>query len=172
MKRIAPKHLPQMRQQGLVIDELPDEVLVYDLEQHKAHCLNQTAALVWKYCDGRTTPPEIALRLEKDLQAPCPEEMVWLALRQLESLHLLEQPITLSAQLADLSRNQLKHVSRRQLMRTLGIGAVVAVPLITSIISPTAQAANSCLSSGSVCSSNVQCCPQGVGICDGSGHCL
>ncbi len=34
----------------LVMKEMPDEVLLYDLKQHKAHCLNQAAALVWRYC--------------------------------------------------------------------------------------------------------------------------
>ncbi len=28
------------RRDELVVRELPDEVLVYDLRQHKAHCLN------------------------------------------------------------------------------------------------------------------------------------
>jgi hypothetical protein len=158
MTRIAPSHRPLMRQQGLVVDELPDEVLIYDLDRHKAHCLNQTAALVWKHCDGRTTSPEIARRLEKELQAPCPEELVWLALRQLETLHLLEQPISLPAQLADLTRSQLMRLSRRQMVRTLGLAAVVAVPLVTSIISPTAQAANSCLHNGVTCVFDNDCC--------------
>ena len=29
-----------------MIKQLPDEVLVYDLENHQAHCLNASAALV------------------------------------------------------------------------------------------------------------------------------
>ncbi len=43
---------PLARKADLVTKEVADEVLVYDLKSHKAHCLNQTAALVWKYCDG------------------------------------------------------------------------------------------------------------------------
>lgn len=165
MKRIAPLHLPKMRVQGLVIDELPDEVLVYDLERHKAHCLNHTAGLVWKHCDGRSMPSEIARRLEKELQAPCPEEMVWLALRQLKSLHLLEEPITEPARLAGLSRSELVHLSRRQMVRTLGLAAIVAVPLVTSIVSPTPAQANTCGHNGTVCLSNNDCCS---GSCSGT----
>lgn len=37
---------PLARSEGLVIQEMPDEVLVYDLETNKAHCLNETAAFV------------------------------------------------------------------------------------------------------------------------------
>ena len=60
MKRFPPAPLPRMREQGLVVDDLPDEVLVYDLDRHQAHCLNRTAALVWRHCDGQTTVKEIA----------------------------------------------------------------------------------------------------------------
>ncbi len=155
MKRINPKRLPKMREQGLVIDELPDEVLVYDLDRHKAHCLNQTAALVWKQCDGRTTPRIIARRLEKELQAPCNEDMVWLALSQLEGIDLLEQGVSLPPQLAGLSR--------REMVRALGIAAAVAVPLVTSIVAPTAAEAATCASTGQDCK-KIACCPGHV--CD------
>ena len=43
---------PISRSNGLVIHEIPGEVLVYDLNSNKAHCLNEPAAFVWKYCDG------------------------------------------------------------------------------------------------------------------------
>ena len=45
--------VPVARKQGLVVQEMPDEVLIYDLDTNKAHCLNQTAAFVWKSCDGK-----------------------------------------------------------------------------------------------------------------------
>jgi len=49
--------MPAARQEGLLVRELNDETLVYDLFNigHKAHCLNSTAALIWKYCDGQTS---------------------------------------------------------------------------------------------------------------------
>src|SRR6266849_10910214 len=100
MKRIAPTRLPRKREHGLIIDELPDEVLVYDLDRHKAHCLNRTAALVWRRCDGKTPPREIARRLQGELDQPFNEDLVWLALRQLNKIQLLEEPIVLPAQLA------------------------------------------------------------------------
>jgi len=149
MNRIAPVHLPMMRQHGLVIDDLPDEVLVYDLDRHKAHCLNRTAALVWRHCDGKTTAPEIARRLQIELDAPCDEDLVWLALRQLKGLHLLEQPITLPARLAG--------VSRRRMVRALVLAAAVSVPLITTIVSPTPADAGTCGTTGASCAV-VPCC--------------
>ena len=35
---------PTRRTEGVVVTELMDEVLVYDLERHRAHCLNPPAA--------------------------------------------------------------------------------------------------------------------------------
>jgi hypothetical protein len=60
---------PLAREEGLVIQELPGELLIYDLNNHKAHCLNQTAAFIWKHCDGMTTVCEMAARLEKEFDA-------------------------------------------------------------------------------------------------------
>src|SRR6266571_4556339 len=36
---------PLARKEGLVVKEVSGEVLLYDLDRDKAHCLNQTAAL-------------------------------------------------------------------------------------------------------------------------------
>lgn len=39
------KTLPAVRHEGLIVQELSDEVLIYDLDRDKAHCLNPTADL-------------------------------------------------------------------------------------------------------------------------------
>ena len=147
---IRPTRLPRMRKENLIVDELPDEVLVYDLDRHKAHCLNQTAALVWKRCDGRSTPRAIARRLQTELEQPFSEDLVWLALRQLNKIHLLEESLGLPAHLAGMSR--------REMVRAMGSAAVVSVPLITSIVSPTAVQALTCIAGGQPCSTDAQCC--------------
>lgn len=166
MERITAAPYPRKRERHLVIDQLPDELLVYDLDRHKAHCLNQTAALVWQHCDGNTTPSQIALRLTKKLRAPFSEALVWLALRQLEKLHLLEQSTSLPSEFLGMSR--------RQMIRNLGLTAAVAVPLVTSIVAPTAAEASTCISSGQPCSGSVMCCsvlgcngmPGAGGVCN------
>ena len=50
--------MPRARQDELVVEELPDETLVYDLKRHKARCLNGyggpgVAALRWTNERGR-----------------------------------------------------------------------------------------------------------------------
>jgi hypothetical protein len=157
--------IPRARREGLVIQELPDEVLVYDRERDKAHCLNQTAALVWGYCDGKTTVPTMARHLERDLNTDIVDEkIVWYALDQLSKDHLLEDNI--------VPPDLLAGMSRRQMVRVLGVAAaVVAIPMVTSIIAPTPAQAATCLPSGSACSSSAQCCS---GNCAGapSGTCV
>lgn len=151
MKQNAGGRVPRARTEGLVIQTLPDEVLVYDRDRDKAHCLNQTAALVWKYCDGKTTVPSMARRLERDLNTErVDEKVVWYALDQLGKDHLLEEIVVPPALLGGMSR--------REMVRVLGVAAVVAVPLVTSIIAPTPAQAATCFASGQACTSGSQCC--------------
>src|SRR6476620_725537 len=82
--------LPRARKEGLVVQEMPDELLIYDLVRNKAHCLNQTAALVWKRCDGKTSVKQMVRLLEKETESPVDEAVVWMAFDQLAEAHLLQ----------------------------------------------------------------------------------
>jgi coenzyme PQQ synthesis protein D (PqqD) len=128
--------VPHAREEGLVVEELPDELLVYDMDRHKAHCLNQTAALVWKHCDGQTPVQDIALILRDKLNTPADEEVVWFSLDQLNRARLLREPVKRPGTTPALSR--------RELIRRVGLAAALSVPLITTILAPTAFAALSC----------------------------
>jgi hypothetical protein len=147
---------PLARKQDLLVEELPGEVLVYDIERDRAHCLNETAAFVWKRCDGQNTPRDIARLLGSKVNSTVDEQVVWLALDQLADNDLLQRRLLVPPSIAGLNR--------RQLVRTIGLAAVVAVPLITSIIAPTAAQAATCLPPGQSCGSSAQCC---TGLCSG-----
>jgi hypothetical protein len=127
--------LPKARSAKIITKEVDGEVLVYDLARDRAHCLNETAAAVWKLCDGRTSVPEISLSVSKSLGVPVGKVVVQLALKQLSTNHLLAE----GYEVASLPVNS----SRRALVRRLGIG-VALLPLITSLNAPTALAAVSC----------------------------
>ena len=145
---------PRSRREGLIVQTLPDETLVYDLDRDLAHCLNQTASLVWNHCDGGSTTKQIARAVSSDLDHPIDERFVWLALDQLSRSHLLLN-----------SPPPMTGMSRRELMRVLAVSAVVAVPVVASIVAPTpAQAATGCQPNGTSCSSSIQCCG---GFCNG-----
>ena len=170
MKKNRATSLPVAREEEILVQELPDEVLVYDLRRHKAHCLNHTAALIWKLCDGRRTAAEVAVATGRELKARVDERVVWHALEQLGKASLLEQRVTLPTQMEGLSR--------RQMMKQLGVGAAIAIPLITSIIAPTAAQAASNLPNGTPCTASRQCvsgcCRKTDLICRpvGQGACL
>ena len=87
--------VPAARQDDLVVEGFLDEVLVYDLQRKRAHCLNRTAALVWQNCDGRTTVAELARVLSSELEIPANEAMVWMALNRLSKARLLKAPVIL-----------------------------------------------------------------------------
>lgn len=157
MSREQERPAPRAREEGLIVEGLGEELLVYDVQAHRSHCLNRAAALVWKACDGRATPGEIARRVGAELGAEVAEPLVWLALEDLGRKGLLgakpQRP------------DDPARVSRRELVRRLGVAAVL-VPVIATVTAPTAYAAVSC--SGS-CSVQAQNCPTGCqcvnGVC-------
>lgn len=150
MKSKAGQIKPQARKEGLVIQRVEEEVLVYDQDRHKAHCLNQTAAAVWKHCDGKTTVDEISRLLEKQLGIPVEKNVLEFGLDQLEKAQLLVAPMSRAS--------NGKAISRREVMRRIGVSAAVALPLVTSIIAPRAANAVNCRATGQSCTANAECC--------------
>jgi hypothetical protein len=115
---------------------MPDELVVYDLEGHRAHCLNQSAAFVWKHCDGQTNVADLTALLTEELGEEINDEVVWLALDQLSKLKLLEEHINRPPDAIRLSR--------RAAVKRLGMAAAL-LPLVISITAPTpAQAQSPC----------------------------
>jgi hypothetical protein len=125
------KILPKARREGIIVRELPDEVLIYDRHRDQAHCLNKTSGFVWQHCDGRTTIATIAGLLTRTAQTPVDESVILLALDQLAERHLLQEPLT---------RPFGTKVSRRKLVLKYA-PAALALPLILSITAPTAAQA-------------------------------
>jgi Coenzyme PQQ synthesis protein D (PqqD) len=164
---------PRARKTGLVIRELEGELLVYDLQAHRAHRLNRTAALVFQACDGRTGRPELAARLRRELGVPADERWVGLAFGRLAKAGLLED--------STMDAERARGVSRREVMQRAGkvAGLALLLPAVISIVAPTpAEAAASCVTNcsaqafGSPCrNSNPLDCGI-VCICNGAGSCV
>jgi hypothetical protein len=91
----------------------------------------------------------MARLLEKELKTAVRDEVVWLALQQLDKFHLLQEPGTVSSGRPGLSR--------RDLVRRIGISALL-LPAIISVTAPPAAQAQSCLVDGKDCLTNGQCC--------------
>ena len=155
MKRQDERLMPEARKEGLIVQEMSDEVLVYDRDRSKAHCLNSTAALVWQYCDGKTPVSQIARAIEGKINVSVDEDIVWLGVEQLNKSNLLLKRATLSK----------SRLSRRDVMKRIGLAAAVALPVVTSIIAPSAAQAANCRPSGAACTTSVECCS---GLCNAS----
>jgi hypothetical protein len=150
---------PTARKTGLVVQEVPDEVLVYDLDTNKAHCLNKTAAAVWQACDGKNSISDIASIVGSNAS----DELVWLAIDQLNENNLLESEMK-----ADFAGQ-----SRRDVLKKIGLAAVVALPVVASLVAPKsalASASCGCLATSecatrtgcpdlTCCNENLECAP-------------
>ena len=174
---------PKMRTDNLVVQEMDGEVLIYDLTIDKAFCLNETSARVWSLCDGTRDRSEIAAELKQTAGMDATLEVVRLALSQLADQHLLENHVKVVASAPPLAR--------REMMSLAGKALVIGLPLVSTLMVPSAAQAQSAATcsgnSGQVCScidkvrnfnipcvsnscsGNCQCQPPFTG-CNGGGH--
>lgn len=148
------QQMPHARSAGLLFSPLNAELVVYDTERDQAHSLNRVTSLIWQHCDGQTSVRQLAELLAQELQAPVDDQVVWLALQQLDRSHLLQTPVALPA----------VKISRRVLARRIGLVAAAALPVVTSLAVPPAVAAVSALT----CQFNFECPPGHIcqgGVC-------
>jgi Coenzyme PQQ synthesis protein D (PqqD) len=135
---------PKARTDQLLVQRTGQDTLVYDERTHRAHSLDARAARVWELCDGARTEPEIAHAYGEGAAG---EAVVSWTLAELEKSALLEDNGEAEARAA---------LSRRALMRTVGLAAI---PVIMAITAPRARAAvSSCSNGGQQCSTK-PCCP-------------
>jgi hypothetical protein len=144
--RWTQRKLPVARDEGLLIEHVADEVVVYDTESKEAHCLSPLPAVVFTHSDGYRTVEQLAEVASVKLGETVSADRVMDAVAQLEERELLKVP---------------GGISRRQMLRksTIATGAVVAAPIISSVFAPAAIAGNS-----ATCGPLI-CCP----CCTGSG---
>jgi hypothetical protein len=120
---------PVARSEDLLIEEVGDELLVYDQLSNQAHCLGTLAARVWQACDGETSAEALASKLDLD------SDSVARALAELSDCKLLEGDGPLVVSNGGITRRDLG-------FRAAKVGAAAAaVPLIVSIAAPVPAAA-------------------------------
>ena len=151
-KPIAPK----ARKENLVVQELNGEVLIYDLDTNKAFCLNESSALIWQACDGNKNVSEIRNHLGKQLGSSIDDDFIWLALDQLKKENLIENKDEVVVDFGGMSR--------REVIKKVGLASVIAIPVVASLAAPRAAQAASCSGTctcknssggaGSICATN------------------
>ncbi|MEZ5344421.1 MAG: PqqD family protein [Pyrinomonadaceae bacterium] len=132
---------PRARTRDMVIQESNEELLIYDLSNHKAYCLNPTSAAVWKVCDGKLNSGEIAELLFGEVEKKTAAAVVELALCQLDELSLIGDD--------DREVQTPNRFSRRVLIRNAALTTAVLLPVIHQITTPPAAHAQSgCVNPG------------------------
>src|SRR5262245_23153421 len=125
---------PRAKREGLLSEDVGEELIVYDENRHRGHCLNRTAALVWRHADGERTIGDLAAILQAELDPVADENLVWHTVDRLNAAQLLEAP---SARSADEVR-----AARRRFISKVGLVGVATLllPLVNSVAPPPARA--------------------------------
>jgi hypothetical protein len=135
------------RTDQLVVQDVGDDLLIYDQLLDTAHCLSEAAAQVWRCCKGGATADAIAVQFAAQ------------GASNDEALEMAEAAISELAekQLLVASNATAELISRRHALRRLaGVGAAaVAAPLIVSAAVPKSAEAHG---SPPTCAQNGQAC--------------
>lgn len=118
----------------LLVQEVEDELVIYDLTAEKGHSLNPTAAYIFQQIDGQTSPADLAVQVEDRFEIDRSAELVEMTLARLQKANLVEGVVASSAS-----------VSRREMLQLAGKAgmAMALLPVISSIVAPTAAHAAS-----------------------------
>ncbi len=131
---------PKARKKNIVVQELENETLVYDLNTKKAACLNDTSRMIWNYCNGKNGVAEIADLVSVETKSLVGTELVELCIEQLQQESLLDNKCYLTTSLTGLSR--------REAVKRIGLSVAIALPIVASIAVPSAVQAQSCRANG------------------------
>lgn len=133
--------LPQARTAEIVEQELGAELLIYNLQSDKAYTLNETSKIIFQACDGQTTFGDLQRKHKFT------EDLIYLTLDELKREDLIN----------DAYQSKFARVSRREVIKKVGLASMTMLPVIASITAPSAVAAASCN-----CSPPASTCCSGV----------
>ena len=137
---------PTARYNDIVVQRADNEILIYDLVTNRASCLNETAAFVWEHCNGLNDIPEIARALALKFDNDVSSDLVWLAINELSRNKLLQENFS--------AKKAFDGMSRRNMIKKVGLGAFIALPIVASLVAPHAVHANSACITGGTCTCN------------------
>jgi hypothetical protein len=128
---------PRSIERHVSIQQVGTETLVYDEERHKAFCLNESSSVIWRLANGERTIAQMTTAASTQLRTQVSEEFVLFALEELRREGLIEP----SAR-ADVMRT----ISRRGVLKKLGVGGALLLPVVAALVAPTAaQAYTGCV---------------------------
>jgi hypothetical protein len=111
-----------------IVEHIGTETLLYDEIRHKGFCLNQISGLIWRLAEKPHTLKRLSELTTNELQHPVTEDIVRFTLAELHRDGLLE---------SEYEVHDVHIPTRRELVKKLGVGAALMMPLVTSIFAPT-----------------------------------
>ncbi len=151
---------PVARDEGLLVETIDGDAVVYDLDTKQVHCLKSLAAVVFSAADGTKTASDIAELASYGLSRP-------VSATEVEEVVLsLDESGLLNISPFDDGRG----VSRRQALKTFAVAGAGAA-LITTISAPTALAQGSQIATGNCCGDSSKSACEGLNPTCASGHC-
>jgi len=159
------KRAPMARKEGLIIERLDGEVLVFDQLSNAGHALTPVVGRVWEACDGSREVTDLAHLLQLDATT------VDAAIDELERASLVEMPAGYSRR--ELSKKAAKVAVAVPLVYSLHVagaaaqGTVVCNSKSCSGVGQTKEAAQT--AADGVCQSGSPVCARCVGNEGGSG---
>ncbi len=131
--------LPSARLENIVVHNLDKEILIYDLLTNKAYNLNETSAIVYQNCDGQTTFDELKSKHEFT------DDLIYFAVDELKANNLIE----------GATISYFGNLSRREIVKRIGLSTMIALPVISSLVAPKAVYAASCAPAGATVSASI-----------------
>ncbi len=123
---------------NVVVQTISEEVLVYNLSNHKAHCLNKTAAMIREACDGKSDILKIKSNVDQNSGEQLPLDLIILTIDDLITKDLIVRQ----------DHGSIDRTTRREMIRKAALTTAIALPLISSVVSPAAVSAQSCIGFG------------------------
>ena len=113
---------------NILMEEMTDETLVYDLDRHRAHCLNPTAAFLLREANGERDVEELTRMAEEAFGVPATEEAILLGLERLTKARLMEWDGPQAVPSGPTRRQAIRQIA------TLGL----VLPAVMTIVTPLA----------------------------------
>lgn len=118
--------LPKARTADILEQEAGSELLIYDLRTDKMFQLNETSKIVYKAC-GKLSFDELKHHHKFS------DDLICFALDELKANNLIE----------DYKNNHFVDLSRRDVIRKVGLASMVALPIVSGLVAPSAAQAAS-----------------------------
>jgi hypothetical protein len=147
---------PKARKSKLLIRKVGNETVVYDTKTHNALALNELTTAVWEVCTGKSDASSLLEIIRCSGLVNAVDQVVLMAIDQLNRAGLLKTS-------TETNETDKKRLTRREMIRLIGITSAAALPAISIIgIQPAIAQSSGLGQHGDPCN--------GPGDCI-SGHC-